>query len=247
MSAGWVAGYLVAASIGPLFKDTILVGSLSSLGLITFLGLRRHSDKRQVLCLRPFPLRLLPLIVVMACAGSVLVAELGNAIEERYPAPEALRELFLHLLKASDWLTFLQRFATLVVVAPVMEELVFRGIFQFGLVRNYGPTKGVLASAVCFGLFHGIPWQIPGAAITGILLGLAVYRTGSIFAGMALHAVWNLLPLLAVSLFGDADLPSYVATADEVLHIPVHVLLLAAGIFFLALRAFHDHTASPSA
>ncbi len=247
MLMGWTVGLLAAASVRSFleFTGTTTVGTLSSLGLMAFFGLRHPSTgKKQVLSLRPFPPRLLPLIVVMALTGSVLVAELGNMMEELYPIPDSLREVFLLLLDSSDWTAFLQRFALLVLMAPVTEELVFRGIFQFGLVRNYGPKKGVLASSVCFGLFHAIPWQIPAAAITGILLGFVVYRTGSIFAGMTLHAVWNLLPLLSVSLIQNSSLPGYTSTGNEVVHIPLYVLVPAAGILFLALREFYVRTAS---
>jgi hypothetical protein len=78
--------------------------------------------------------------------------------------------------------------------------------------------------------------------LVGVLLGLVVYRTRSIFAGMAMHAIWNLLPLLAVSALRNVALPGYDFQSPEIHHVPVPALVVSAGIVWLGLRGLWRHT-----
>ncbi len=241
--------FLTGAAVSPFLgmQGTTAVGNIVGLSLMTWLGVRKaRTSAKEVLSLRLFPGRLLAPMLLLAFSGSILVAEIGNLTEEIYPIPEFLRDLFLRILRADSWSELVQRAALLVLMAPITEELMFRGVFLHGLVGNYGPKKGIIITAICFGIFHLIPWQALGATLIGILLGIVVLRTGSVLAGMALHAMWNLLPLLAISVLKSVSLPGYGFNGDKITHVPVHTLILAAGIFLMALRAFWRRTASPS-
>ena len=245
MLGGWGVGFLVAVAVRPVLglAGITAAGNLAGLGLMTWAGLRMSgAPAMQALALRPFPARLLPPLVLLALSGSVLAAEIGNWTEEILPLPESVRQTFLQILRARDWPGFLQRAVLLSLLAPITEELLFRGVFQSGLVRNYGPAKGILIASICFGIFHLIPWQALGAALIGLLLGLVVYRTGSIFAGMALHAIWNLLPLLLLSALPDVSPPGYDPATHTVHHIPLPALAVAAAAFLLGLKSFWRQT-----
>lgn len=85
----------------------------------------------------------------------------------------------------------------LAVVPAVLEELFFRG-FLFNAVRRVSrPRAAILASAVCFGLFHlvgqsfiVVEWGV-NSTLLGLLLGWLAWRTGSVVPGMILHIVHN--------------------------------------------------------
>jgi membrane protease YdiL (CAAX protease family) len=92
-------------------------------------------------------------------------------------------------------------FMTLVVFAPVAEEILFRGYFQGRLSDKIGKWLGVLIVAIVFGLMHlvafseaGLVLQWGAAADTfamGLVAGLLRILTGSIWAGVLLHAIKN--------------------------------------------------------
>lgn len=249
MLGGWSLMLLTATAVSPFLgmQGTTAAGNIVGLSLMAWLGVRKaRTSAKEVLSLRLFPARLLAPILILTFSGSILVAEFGNLTEEIFPIPQSLRDLLLRILRADTWTELLQRAALLVLMAPITEELMFRGVFLHGLVRNYGPTKGIVVTSICFGIFHLIPWQALGATLIGILLGIVVLRTGSVFAGMALHAMWNLLPLLTISVLKSVSLPGYELNENEITHIPVHTLILAAGIFLAALRTFWRRTAPPS-
>jgi membrane protease YdiL (CAAX protease family) len=85
-----------------------------------------------------------------------------------------------------------------VVVAPVAEEVVFRGILLPGLARHMRTQSALIVSAALFGLFHvpshGIGAIMPG--LLGLVFGWARLRTGSLAAPILLHAANNLLVTL---------------------------------------------------
>lgn len=82
---------------------------------------------------------------------------------------------------------------TAVVMAPIFEEIIFRGIMQKGLInKGIEPWKAILFSSVVFGLVHANPWQFVGAVLLGCVLGLVYYKTKSLLLPMLLHAFNNL-------------------------------------------------------
>ena len=82
------------------------------------------------------------------------------------------------------------------VLAPVAEELVFRGAVQH-LAAPLGQRQAVLLQAVLFAAQHGSPAAAVWALVCGILLGALAQRTGRVWPGMILHTLNNLLVFAA--------------------------------------------------
>lgn len=76
------------------------------------------------------------------------------------------------------------------VMAPVFEELLFRGAILHAL-RRFGDTFAIVCSAVVFGLMHGNIHQIPHAVIGGLIFGYIVVKRGSLISSMILHFINN--------------------------------------------------------
>ncbi len=246
MLVGWATMFLVGGATSTYFdlQVTTAVGNIAALSLVVVLGVKRAGGPvKDTLALRAFPIGLLGPMTVLALTGSILVAEVSNLMQEVMPVPKSLQDLFYRILRADNPFEFLKRAAILLLMAPVTEELAFRGVFQQGLTANYGTRKGIAITALCFGVFHLIPWQAVGATLIGLLLGVVVFRTGSILAGMALHAIWNLLPLLAISLLRNVSLPGYEFHGEEIRHVPIPTLIVAGGVFALSLRRLWVRTA----
>ncbi len=96
---------------------------------------------------------------------------------------------------------FIVAFITLVVMAPFAEELLFRGYFLGRMKEKTGKWVAVFVTALVFGLMHllsftdtGLVLQWSAAADTfamGLVAGLLRVFTGSIWAGVVLHAIKN--------------------------------------------------------
>jgi len=80
-----------------------------------------------------------------------------------------------------------------VVGAPVVEELFFRGLLLRSLQARIGSVGAVLVSGVLFGLAHFEPLQLPVLALFGVVLGVLALRTGRLGPGICAHAAFNSL------------------------------------------------------
>ncbi len=87
-----------------------------------------------------------------------------------------------------------------VVAAPIVEEVVFRGLAQRFLRRGFSPLFAVLWQAVLFAAFHGTRLQMLYVFPAGIVLGLVYHRSGTLLAPIFLHMVFNAFSELSVPL-----------------------------------------------
>jgi uncharacterized protein len=91
--------------------------------------------------------------------------------------------------------------AEIVLLAPVAEELFFRGFFFAGLRSRWSLWPAALVSGLVFGMVHaptGITTVVPLAAL-GFALCWLYDRTGSIWPCMIAHAINNGLALVLIS------------------------------------------------
>ena len=87
----------------------------------------------------------------------------------------------------------------IVVIAPLSEELFFRGALTGALARRLGAFTPLVSGAI-FGAAHLEPRAFPALFVLGALLGWLYMRTRSLFPGVAVHAANNLLALIAALL-----------------------------------------------
>lgn len=139
------------------------------------------------------------LLIFPMMLGMMLIAEFfTSAIPVTGPYFGKLYEVFSKLMDqlSADTPTML---LMTVGLAPVLEEIIFRGIIQKGLTnKGWQPWKAVLLSATVFGLVHGNPWQLVGAVLLGTVLGTVYYKTGSLLLSILLHAFNNLISCLLI-------------------------------------------------
>ncbi len=91
---------------------------------------------------------------------------------------------------ALDGASVLTIFIFCVLVAPVGEELLFRGLL-YRCLAPFGERAYILLGAVLFAAFHGNLYQAPGAFMAGLLFAWLRCRTGRLRWGMLLHAGIN--------------------------------------------------------
>jgi membrane protease YdiL (CAAX protease family) len=79
----------------------------------------------------------------------------------------------------------------MVVVAPIVEEMVFRGLLFGALAPRLGVLAAALVSAIIFGAIHGDPVLFPTLAALGFVSAVAYAATGNLWVSVTLHAVNN--------------------------------------------------------
>lgn len=108
------------------------------------------------------------------------------------------------LLEHTGWRDRLAVAMIALIAAPLTEELVFRGCL-YGVLRQFGGRwLAIGITAVVFALIHGHAASIPGLLMLAVALALLYEATGSLWAPMALHAIFNGLSLFGTMLWPEA-------------------------------------------
>ncbi|MHB9053737.1 MAG: CPBP family intramembrane glutamic endopeptidase [Thermoleophilia bacterium] len=98
----------------------------------------------------------------------------------------------------SSILGFVLAFAGIAVLAPVVEELFFRGILFQGFSKRLGLIGGGCASAAVFMIFHVDPRVYGRIFISGALFAFLYYRTRSLWPSIVCHSVANSLAVISL-------------------------------------------------
>lgn len=77
------------------------------------------------------------------------------------------------------------------VAAPLVEELLFRGLLQGGLARWVPAPAALIITAAVFALVHFQPVQFPGLFLAGLLFGALAWHTGRLGPAIVAHAAFN--------------------------------------------------------
>lgn len=86
------------------------------------------------------------------------------------------------------------------VLAPLVEEIFFRGMVYPVIRKQLGVTGGIIIAGLFFGMLHWDLWRMISLALGGMGLAYIYERTGNIYAPWLAHGVWNGIMALIVYL-----------------------------------------------
>ena len=125
----------------------------------------------------------------------ILSDELDRIIQIFLPAPEYILDLN-GLLQPESIMGFFLLFIAVVIIAPLGEELLFRGFLQQILEKHWKDvTKAVLVTALFFAMIHMNPYWFVQIYILGILLGFLAWKTKSVLPPLILHGINNAMAM----------------------------------------------------
>lgn len=199
-----IIGLLLAASgvdLDNLSTSTniglgVAAGSLSIVLTLWFAGWFGAKPRRALGLVKPKQ-NIWPLLGLALLAFVVISSLLSLAVDSLWPSFEAEQEQDIGLGSINGSWQYLATFVLLVVVAPISEELIFRGVLFAGW-RGKGFVPAALVSSVLFGLAHWQPNVALATAVLGWLLAYLYEKTGSLWAPIGLHAAKNALAFALV-------------------------------------------------
>jgi membrane protease YdiL (CAAX protease family) len=150
-------------------------------------------------------------VAITVLGTDFLLSETDNAFRYVAPPPKWLLDVLKDVFFPEGQV--LSRIFLLMIVAPVTEELLFRGIILRGLLSRYRPAVAVVLTALLFGAVHLNPWQFLSATFLGIAFGWFFLRTGSVALCVIAHAISNGLFILFTSL--PLNIPGMTGTPDN--------------------------------
>lgn len=185
-----VSTIIISGLAAGLFKDVsnpwyLLISYLLSFGLsLVLLMLIRGREEK--FYFTKVPTGIFILLIVPTIALIFLREPLIELTEMLFPIPEMFEKQFGNMM---EWHPAI--FFTIAIIAPVLEELIFRGIILDGFLQRYDPWKAIIWSSVIFGIAHFNPWQFVSAAALGIVIGWLYWKTRSLWPGIFIHVFNN--------------------------------------------------------
>jgi membrane protease YdiL (CAAX protease family) len=197
----------------PIQIEQVLPGLLPFIVLLVGLGaFMRHRGMRltRVLGLDQLPVgKAVALALGLIIAAFPLVA-VGGLITHNFLQNSAkeqeLVQRFREVAASSDQMAILTIFVAAVVVAPLVEEFLFRGYFYGVLKRYVGGLPSGLFTAALFAAVHTNLASLTSLFILAVCFTIAYESSGSLLVPMSMHAIFNLTQLVFV--YSQAALPA---------------------------------------
>lgn len=180
-------------------------------------AVRRDPLRRATYRLRPVPTAVAPWLLPVAAALVVFAGAMLVVVARFVPPPATERLLEAYARRPGGALAVL---LVAVIVAPLLEEFLFRGWLQRALERRYPAGVAIGVTALVFSLAHLQAFGFPARLVAGGVFGYAAWRTRSIWPGVVLHGLYNGLLLVGGGLVGrllrrEADEAALVAWAHD--------------------------------
>ena len=168
---------------------------------------------------------------------TLLVTEGSNLLQMVLPVPASIAKLMQGATDVSAHPVV--ALLLVVVLAPIGEEFLFRGIILRGLLERLRPWSAIGLSTALFAVMHLNPWQVPAAVGFGVLCGWVYRRTRSLALCILLHLLNNAAAIYAGQL--PWPIPGLNGGPGRVEHLPWW--LVATGAVALGLGwALFRHT-----
>ncbi len=132
-----------------------------------------------------------------------LVALTGWLVERFWPNAGGSNPLLEEVLNGRSGVAIALLAITATVLAPLFEEVLFRGVLLTVVGRRWGVSAGILVSALVFALAHLSLSEAPPLLALGIGLGWLRWSSGRLFSTVLMHSLWNGLTFVNLLLLGS--------------------------------------------
>ena len=135
------------------------------------------------------------LLGILAAVVGIFSTDMAS---EMLNLPDMMEDVFMDLAK-NFW-----GILGIAIIGPIVEELVFREGIQGSLERSGKPFwLAAVVSALCFGLIHLNPAQVPFAFVMGLILSVIYHKTGNAVVTSIIHILNNSMAVLQMNLLGE--------------------------------------------
>lgn len=202
--AGYVAAVLAASVTGGLAmvaagdQDSVWVLAISQLGFWAGLGAvvafaRRRSDEQLAADHLHEEVRMRDLVggVIVGVFTQLILLPALYLPLRAFIDDDELSAPAENLIDRVDGVGLVLMGLGVVIVAPIVEELYFRGLLLRTIERRWGIAVAVIGSSLFFGATHFQLLQLPGLTLAGLVFAMAVVRTKRIGAAIAVHVGFN--------------------------------------------------------
>lgn len=199
--------FIMNATLSQALSMTLLAG-LATAPILIFIYIRDNNKDRRNGTFVKYKLNniLKYLLIIPFGVFNMLWANYFVALLQLV-MPKFMLESYTNTQQIIEGGGFLIQLLTAGIVAPIVEELIFRGLVYRRTKKMTGTIAAAILSAALFGVFHGNWVQAPYAFIIGIMAVFVYEKFKSIVAPIMLHMSANILSVLIMTL-ASSDTPT---------------------------------------
>ena len=233
------ACYLMYSSLSTMFllsdRLTILLplaGLVAVVGPLMMISVRSPRRFRDDFAFRRTGTAM-GIAALLAAASAIIPMEAFSVIFQRNLVHNADYINLLITIKSKGPVTFIVVGIHLIAIAPLSEELLFRGFIQQIFARNMPTWLAVVLAGLVFGLAHFNLSIIPAATVMGIFFGYLFVRTGSILVPIAAHSLFNIFSFVMLTLSSKEELLSKDVSSPDLRIVALSATVLVASLFLI--------------
>ncbi len=162
---------------------------------VLFFLIRKKISIAESLRLNPVSGKVFFTTIILSIGAMILSDEINILVDMIIPMPESFLQVEA-MLTPDNPLSLFLLIVTIVILAPIGEELLFRGFLQKYLENTWGDvTRAILFSSLFFAAIHFNPYWMIQIYFLGVLLGFLALRTQSVFPCIVFHIIifWHAL------------------------------------------------------
>jgi CAAX protease family protein len=187
----------------------LAVQTAGLIGAIYFFAVYRRGLAWAEIGLRPLPEGWLVRAAALGLIAFILASLVNLGVQSLMEEPPHNPQFNLIAPDGFSWSGLLITLAFVGAIVPFAEELFFRGLIYGWLRRRMSVWLAASVSGLGFAVLHGIWWLIPALFLLGVALALIYERSGSIWASVVTHGLFNSLTtvLFYLALATGVELP----------------------------------------
>tara|TARA_B100000003_G_scaffold199225_1_gene204874 strand:- start:64 stop:855 length:792 start_codon:yes stop_codon:yes gene_type:complete len=181
--------------------------------------------------IKPVSFNIIIYSIIFSAGVIILFDAVDRVIHQIVPTPDYIIDLG-KIMQPESTLGLIFLFLAIVVMAPIGEEIVFRGFLQKFLEEHWKDiTRAVLVTSLFFAIIHFNPYWTIQIYILGIILGFLSWRTKSIIPSIILHSINNGMAFILTVfdeynvdfyLWGNYVSPVFIITAIYLLYYSIN-------------------------
>jgi membrane protease YdiL (CAAX protease family) len=181
---------------------------------------------------------IIPIVMVIG-GGFLLISDIDKIIIKHFPMSQKDIEMFSRLIGGGSI-----SIITVCIIAPLIEEMLFRGIFLRSFLSRYRAFNAITFSSLLFALCHLNIYQMLAAYILGSFLGYLYVATQSLWPCIFAHASFNAISLVYYELYGGFEKSLEVETHHSPYILMIAVLFVLGGLAIInrANKTQHPNT-----
>jgi membrane protease YdiL (CAAX protease family) len=229
-----------------LVKVMFVLGELGLIILPLYYLKRKNFPIKEIFRWNPIDKNIVLIIIIIGLTLTIVGDELDRLINILFAPPDFLKDLEVSL-KINSALDFVILLIGTVIIAPLVEESVFRGFLQISFEKYQNVTRAVIYSSLFWAITHGILYWVIQIFLMGVVLGYLAWRTKSIIPSAICHAINNGMALLFNNTKDVMEGSAFYSIYEWKEHVSPLILIpsiiiLVKGIQFLDRYYFREYS-----